>query len=101
MFPRHPSRPGTVIATVVLAAACVVAGSPAVAQPGPVDRPPSALSADPPDPLAAFRPAPPHERTPERYLPSPSPDPWYSSPPEVDPRTAPGTVLAKSAENSP
>lgn len=47
-----------------------------------------------PDPMAAFRPAPPHERTPERYLPSPSPDPWYSSPPVVDPATAPGTILA-------
>ena len=46
-----------------------------------------------PDPMAAFRPAPPHERTPERYLPSPSPDPWYSSPPVVDPATAPGTIL--------
>ncbi|MBB0991961.1 lipase, partial [Dietzia sp. SLG510A3-30A2] len=54
---------------------------------------PGSSPAAPPDPLAAFRPAPPHERTPERYLPSPSPDPWYSAPPEVDPATAPGTIL--------
>lgn len=70
----------------VLAAACTLAGAPAVtANPG---------SATLPGPLASLQPAPVNERTPERYLPSPSPDPWYSDPPHIDPATAPGTILA-------
>ena len=54
-----------------------------------------------PDPLEAFRPAPPEDRTPERYLPSPSPDPWYSSPPAIDPQTRPGTILASRPVDIP
>ncbi|MFN3339178.1 MAG: lipase family protein [Dietzia sp.] len=94
MFSRRPLRPGTAIIAVALAMTCAVAGSPVGALPEPIDRLPSTLSPDLPDSLAAFRPAPPEQRTQERYLPSPSPDPWYSSPPAVDPATAPGTILA-------
>lgn len=53
------------------------------------------------DPLAALRPVPADERTPGRYLPSPSPDPWYSSPPRLDPATAPGTILASRPVSIP
>lgn len=79
MLSRRPLRPGTAITAVAVAVVCALGGSTAAAVP---------------DPLASFRPAPAQERTPERYLPSPSPDPWYSSPPAVDPATAPGTILA-------
>src|SRR5699024_3456226 len=86
-----------------LTTACVLAGAPAAAADVPAAPPAAAPAAPPsaapgsaelPDPLADFRPVPEHERTPERYLPSPSPDPWYSDPPQVDPATAPGTILA-------
>ena len=50
---------------------------------------------------ATLRPVPPQERTPERYLPSPSPDPWYSSPPTVDPATATGTILVTRSVSIP
>ncbi|AWH94414.1 lipase family protein [Dietzia psychralcaliphila] len=102
MFSRRLFRPGTAVMAGALALACTVAGSPVGAQPEPITHLPSPLSsdlpaplaADLPDPLAAFRPAAPEQRTPERYLPSPSPDPWYSSPPDVAADTAPGTILA-------
>lgn len=70
-----------------LTTACVLAG-------GTVAHASAPGSSEPGDPLAGLRPAPVHERTPERYLPSPSPDPWYSDPPRPDPATAPGTILA-------
>lgn len=97
---RSRSRSGRLFLATALTSVCVLAGVPsAVAQPGgegiPAAGPaPTAPgSAELPDPLAGLRPAPEHERTPERYLPSPSPDPWYSNPPQVDPATAPGTIL--------
>ncbi|ODQ93604.1 lipase, partial [Dietzia alimentaria] len=91
MRSRRPLRPARAVAAAIVSLACAVAGVPSTAaMPAPA---PGSSPAAPPDPLAAFRPAPPHERTPERYLPSPSPDPWYSAPPEVDPATAPGTIL--------
>lgn len=96
MRSRRPLRLGRAVVAAVLSSACVFAGAPSVAAtPGPAldPEPGSSLTALP-DPFAAFRPAPQHERTPERYLPSPSPDPWYSSPPVVDPATSPGTILA-------
>ncbi|WP_010539919.1 lipase family protein [Dietzia alimentaria] len=73
MRSRRPLRPGRVMVAASLALVCVFAGAPAA----------GAQSAA----------APPDERIPERYLPSPSPDPWYSSPPPVDSATAPGTIL--------
>ena len=96
---RPRSRPGRLLIAMALTSACVLAGAPAavadVPAPPPLSLPAAAPgSAELPDPLAQFRPAPEHERTPERYLPSPSPDPWYSDPPQVDPATAPGTILA-------
>ncbi|MDV3356682.1 lipase family protein [Dietzia sp. IN118] len=91
MRSRRPLRPARAVAAAIVSLACVVVGVPSTAaMPAPA---PGSSPAALPDPLAAFRPAPPHERTPERYLPSPSPDPWYSAPPEVDPATAPGTIL--------
>ena len=81
--PRRTAAPAlTSVLASVLAVACALAGAP----PAPAQ----SLA----DPLAALRPVPEHERSPERYLPSPSPDPWYSSPPRVDPATPPGTILA-------
>ena len=109
MRSRRPLRPARAVTTAVLALTCVLAGSHAggtPADPGSVAgvgaSPVTAGSAAPvdtgsaatPGAPAAFRPAPPGERTPERYLPSPSPDPWYSAPPTVDPGTPRGTVLA-------
>ncbi|AVZ38361.1 MULTISPECIES: lipase family protein [unclassified Dietzia] len=91
MFSRRPRRPATAALAMACALACAVAGSPALAQPRSIDDSPTVSA---PDPLSAVRAAPPEERTPERYLPSPSPDPWYHSPPAVDPGTAPGTILA-------
>ncbi len=92
MWSRRPLRPARTVAAAVLATVCALSSSPAASAQGP---PGSAELPDPlAGPLAALRPAPEHERTPERYLPSPSPDPWYSSPPDVDPTTAPGTILA-------
>ncbi|KAA0918095.1 lipase family protein [Dietzia sp. ANT_WB102] len=91
MRSRCPLRPCRAVAAAVVSLACLFGGVPsAVATSGPATGPsPVAL----PDALAVFRPAPAHERTPERYLPSPSPDPWYSSPPPLAPATAPGTIL--------
>lgn len=95
MWSRRPLRPGSAIAAGALAGACALGGVPATAAPvSDPGGPPTASLAAPPDLAAAFRPAPPHERTPERYLPSPSPDPWYSDPPQIDPAAAPGTILA-------
>ena len=93
-------RPGRAVAAALLALACALPGVPAVAVPASPAVGPDLSAALPeplialPDPLAQFRPVPPEERTPERYLPSPSPDPWYSSPPVVDPETEHGTILA-------
>lgn len=102
MWSRRPPRPGAAVAAVAFALTCALGGSPAVALPLTLDPgSPADSSAELPDPLATvtdaladLQPAPPDERTPERYLPSPSPDPWYSSPPTVDPATAPGTILS-------
>ncbi|MGX1857400.1 lipase family protein [Dietzia sp. NPDC055340] len=103
MTPRPRPLPGRLVSTLALAVACAIAGSPAAVADttgtAPTLPPGAAPTLSPgsvelPDPLAGFRPAPEHERTPERYLPSPSPDPWYSDPPAVDPATAHGTILA-------
>ncbi|KZO58832.1 lipase [Dietzia maris] len=91
MRSRRPLRPGRAVAAALLALTCALTAAPAGAA-QPTGAASSAVTV--PDPFAALRPAPEHERTPERYLPSPSPDPWYSSPPTVDPATAPGTILA-------
>lgn len=88
--PRRTAAPAlTSVLASVLAVACALAGAP----PAPAQ----SLA----DPLAALRPVPEHERSPERYLPSPSPDPWYSSPPRVDPATPPGTILASRPVHIP
>ncbi|GLB63768.1 putative lipase [Dietzia sp. NCCP-2495] len=81
MTPRPRPLLGRLITATVLATACTLAGTLAVTTTAAAD------------PLAAVRPALVDQRTPERYLPSPSPDPWYSNPPRIDPATAPGTIL--------
>lgn len=97
--------------SLALAGALTVAGTPAVAgaqtalepgEPGQGD-PASVQAADtaaaageagymPPGSAADYMPSP--ERHPERYLPSPPADPWYAHPPQIDPATPAGTVLA-------
>lgn len=81
MWSRRPRNAVAALAATALVAVC--AGSASATPPGSVS-----------DPLAPVRPAPAEERTPERYLPSPPPDPWYSSPPPVDPATPPGAILS-------
>ncbi|MFL0579142.1 lipase family protein [Dietzia sp. 179-F 9C3 NHS] len=89
----RPRRPAARVLGAALVSTCALLGVPgAAAQPAPGSGP--AGSAALPDPFAALRPAPPEQRTPERYGPSPSSDPWYSAPPAVDPATPRGTILA-------
>ncbi|MFN3601232.1 MAG: lipase family protein [Dietzia sp.] len=81
------------IVTVALALATLAAPS-AGAQSGP-SLPPVDLPGVDPSILAALEDptAPLDEVDPERYLPSPSPDPWYSDPPELVESTPNGTIL--------
>lgn len=45
--------------------------------------------------------APAADTSPERYLPSPSPDPWYSDPPALDPATPNGAIIATRDSHIP
>ena len=98
MTPRPRPLLGRLITATVLATACTLVGSLAVtttAAANPLaDAVPDPLADTIVDPFGAALPAPVDQRTPERYLPSPSTDPWYSDPPHPDPATAPGTILA-------
>lgn len=82
----------------VVAAVCaaLVAGAaPAAAQAGSAAGLPDLPGVDPELIEAVrhpFEPAP--DTSPERYLPSPTPDPWYSDPPALDPATPNGAILA-------
>ena len=58
-------------------------------------------SSDPVGSLSDIGPVSPERRTPERYLPSPSPDPWYSRPPVIAPGTEHGTILAERPASFP